>query len=69
VTVDLEPTRVVFFVAPAAGGMRLRIDGTDVRIITPRSPLGQALLGRRVGDDVSWERPQGDAEGAIVEII
>jgi transcription elongation GreA/GreB family factor len=69
VTIEHEPARVVYFIAPAAGGMRLRLDGVEVRIISPRSPIGQAVLGRAVGDDVSWDTPQGDAEGVIVEVV
>lgn len=32
------------------------------------SPLGQALLGAREGDAVTWRRPAGDAELEVVEI-
>lgn len=37
------------FLAPAGGGARLA--GGAVHVVTPRSPLGRALLGRRAGDD------------------
>ena len=43
------PTRLRFFLAPEGGGLRLA-DG--VQVVTPRSPLGQALVGKRVGDEV-----------------
>lgn len=45
---DDESTRVVF-IAPYGGGSRLS-EGA-VQVTTPRSPLGQALLGRTEGDD------------------
>lgn len=38
-----------FFIAPEGGGTRLRKGA--VQVVTPRSPLGQALVGRRAGDD------------------
>jgi hypothetical protein len=40
---------VVLWLAPYGGGNRLA-DGR-VQVVTPRSPLGRALLGKRPGDD------------------
>lgn len=37
------------FVGPAAGGEHLTADGEEVTLITARSPLGQALLGKTAG--------------------
>ena len=39
-----------FFVAPDGGGTLLA--GGAVQVVTPRSPLGRALCGKRAGDDV-----------------
>jgi transcription elongation factor GreA len=33
--------------------------GADVEVLTPGSPLGQALIGARVGDWVEFESPTG----------
>jgi len=43
---ELEST---LFLAPFGGGKRL--DDGRVGVVTPRSPLGRALLGKREGDD------------------
>lgn len=32
---------------------------TGARVLSPRSPLGQALLGKRVGDRVTYDAPGG----------
>jgi transcription elongation GreA/GreB family factor len=40
-----QPVR--FFLAPHGGGTKLP---GDVQVVTPRSPLGTALVGKRVGD-------------------
>jgi transcription elongation factor GreA len=32
---------------------------TGVRVLSPNSPLGQALLGKRVGDRVTYQAPGG----------
>jgi transcription elongation GreA/GreB family factor len=41
-----------FFVGPRAGGMELTIEGQSILVLTPQSPLGRQLLGKRVGDTV-----------------
>jgi transcription elongation GreA/GreB family factor len=40
------------FLGPAAGGLRLKYEEGEVMVITPASPLGQALLGKRCGDRI-----------------
>lgn len=40
----------------------------DLAVMSPNSPLGQALLGHAVGDRVSYEAPSGDLQVEIVEI-
>lgn len=42
----------VYFIAPAGGGERLVGGGTEVLVLTSFSPLGEALVGRRVDDEV-----------------
>ncbi len=42
-----------YFLGPRAGGMELHIDGRDVLVVTPQSPLGRQLVGRRAGDIVA----------------
>jgi transcription elongation GreA/GreB family factor len=50
VTIDEDGDESRLFLAPQGGGSRLA-EGA-VQVVTPRSPLGQALLGKRDGDDV-----------------
>lgn len=40
------------FLAPEAAGLKLDHDGHTVTVITPRAPLGAALLGKQMDDDV-----------------
>ena len=40
------------FLAPDAAGLKLNHDGHTVTVITPRSPLGAALLGKQLDDEV-----------------
>lgn len=40
----------------------------DVAVVSPQSPLGQALIGRRKGDIVEYQAPGGTLKVEIVEI-
>ena len=42
-----------YFLGPRAGGMEIEVDGTKILVLTPQSPLGRQLLGKRVGDIIS----------------
>ena len=48
VTIDENGAQRVLFMAPEGGGAALA--SGQVQVITPRSPVGRALLGKRVGD-------------------
>jgi transcription elongation GreA/GreB family factor len=49
VTAEEGARNVRFLIALHGGGCRLAQG--SVQVVTPRSPLGQALIGKRVGDD------------------
>jgi transcription elongation factor GreA len=48
------------------GSIEERQEG--VAVVSPSSPLGQALMGRRKGERVSYAAPSGDLEVEIVEV-
>ena len=50
------------FVAPQGGGLVTNVDGKAVQVVTPNSPLGEALLGRKRGDVIKV-----DIRGAVRE--
>lgn len=41
-----------YFLGPTRGGLDVAVDDTEITVITPVSPLGRQLLGRRPGDSV-----------------
>jgi hypothetical protein len=47
------------FVCPVGGGLVLDVDGEKVRVLTPASPLGRAILGQLLDADVEVRTPQG----------
>lgn len=52
----------LYFIGPAAGGTEVIVNEQDILVITPASPLGQKLMGKRAGDTVEF-RP-----GLIIRI-
>ncbi len=40
-----------FFIGPQEGGLKLDLEGEEVVVITPGSPLGQELIGKSKGDE------------------
>ena len=49
IQVEEDDAEVWFFLAPEGGGTKLK---GGVQVVTPASPLGRALLGKRAGDEV-----------------
>jgi hypothetical protein len=49
VTVDEDGSRHAYFLAPHGGGEMLT---GGVQVVTPQSPLGGALVGKQIDDDV-----------------
>lgn len=41
------------FIVPRGGGSITMIDGLPLQVLTPNSPLGEALLGKKTGDRFS----------------
>jgi transcription elongation GreA/GreB family factor len=48
VTVSEDEREQTFFLAPHGGGTKLA--GGAVHVVTPRAPIGRALVGKREGD-------------------
>jgi transcription elongation GreA/GreB family factor len=68
VLVEIEDDARAFFVLPYGGGVALDVDGVELTVVTPSSPVGQALLGKKVGDDFEW-RQRGELRGCVVVAV
>lgn len=44
-----------YFLVPSGGGLVMRIDDRPVQVITPQSPLGTAVMGRKAGEEIEVE--------------
>jgi transcription elongation GreA/GreB family factor len=49
VAAEEDDDTLLWLLAPSGGGARLAAG--QIQVVTPRSPLGRALLGKRAGDD------------------
>ncbi len=45
-----------FFLGPSGGGIEVNCDGAMITVVTPESPLGSQLLGRKVGEETTSTR-------------
>lgn len=57
-----------YLLAPAGGGKRLTVEGQEVQVVTPASPVGRALIGKRLDDDVDLATPAGTHEWSIDDV-
>jgi transcription elongation GreA/GreB family factor len=56
------------FIGPASGGLVVSVGGVAVTVITPKSPLGKALLGAGIDDDVSINVDGSSAKARIADL-
>ena len=55
VTLKQGSGTLVCFIAQGGGGIRLQLETRSIQVVSLASPLGQALLGRSVGDEIEVE--------------
>jgi len=65
---DGDGTTTLLFIGPTEGGLKIAVQGKDVVVITPGSPMGKELLGRVVGDSVDIEAGSSRREYEIAEV-
>ncbi|HKJ91069.1 MAG TPA: hypothetical protein VJ960_08060, partial [Oceanipulchritudo sp.] len=62
---ELDGFTSLIFLLPCAGGLDLIVDDNEVTTVTPDSPLGAALIGKRKGQ--TYQLPSG-ATGTILRV-
>ena len=65
ITVEEEGSEHRFFLAPHGGGSVL---AGRVQVVTPSSPLGRGLLGRRIDDEIEVKLP-GRTRALVITAI
>ncbi len=49
VELDVDGTRALYFIGPRNGGLEIEYKRKEITVITPQSPLGQNLMGKKTG--------------------
>jgi transcription elongation GreA/GreB family factor len=49
VELDADSTCATYFIGPKNGGLEIKHRAKEIMVITPQSPLGQNLMGRKAG--------------------
>lgn len=68
--VELERAgeRSVYFIGPYAGGTEVECEGREVLVITPQSPLGKQLTGRKQGEEMQIRIGKGSERYRVAEV-
>ncbi|HWN95557.1 MAG TPA: transcription elongation factor GreAB [Methylomirabilota bacterium] len=61
--------RNFYFIAPRAGGTEVTLDGEEILVITPQSPLGQQLVGRKQGDKIKLTVAGNSNEFRVASVV
>lgn len=57
-----------YFIGPKAGGIEVQIGKETVVVITPESPMGALLMGKRAGDTVQFQT-RGPAQSVKIRSV
>jgi transcription elongation GreA/GreB family factor len=59
VELEMEGEKCTYFIGPRNGGLEIQFRDREVTVITPQSPLGQDLMGKKAGQ--RWSTKLGGA--------
>ena len=59
VELEVDGARSIFFIGPRSGGLEINCQSREITVITPQSPLGQQLMGKKAGE--RWTAKLGGA--------
>lgn len=68
VKLENRGAKSVYFLGPAHGGLEVEVNGSGVMVVTPSSPLGRTLMGRRTGERVALPQGARTVEHTIVAV-
>ena len=57
VKLEADGAPFLYFIGPKSGGVEVNFNGEEITVITPQSPLGQNLVGKKAGQ--SWNTKVG----------
>lgn len=69
VELETNGARALYFLIPQVGGISVRVADRPVQVISPQSPLGDALLGRRRGEVIEVEMGPKTREYEVISVV
>lgn len=66
IEVEQGRERMFFFLLPCGGGVDVTVEGVEVTVITPESPVGAVLLDKKEGDTYSF---RAGMSGSILSVV
>jgi hypothetical protein len=67
--IDEDEKESLYLLLPTAGGEKIAHQDHIIKTITPTSPIGEELIGRKVGDDFEVELPSGKVYLQIAWVV
>ncbi len=69
VELELNGEKAAYFIGPRAGGTEVIHDKREVLVITPQSPLGEQLIGRKQGDVLKLKLAHAQSQCRVTKVI
>lgn len=68
VTLESAQRTARYFVGPRSGGLEIAVDGEDITVVTPASPLGRQLVGANINTMVQLPGRSGPASYRVARV-
>ena len=68
VELDSRSARSLYFLGPKSGGIEVKVAGKEIIVITPESPIGQQLIGKKAGDHFKLQTRGPALEFRIISV-
>jgi len=69
VELELDGEKAAYFVGPRAGGTEVMHDRREVLVITPESPLGQQLMGKKQGEILKLQLANAQSKCRVTLVV
>jgi transcription elongation GreA/GreB family factor len=69
VELELDGEKAAYFVGPRAGGTEVMHDRREVLVITPESPLGRQLMGRKQGEVLKLKLANAQNHCRVMRVV
>ena len=69
VEVALDGKKTAYFIGPRAGGTEVQHEKREILVITPQSPLGEQLLGRKQGDVLKLKLANAQNQYRVTAVV